>query len=178
MEGFTRSLPSSPLLHLRLAKRAGTVCLSVCLSCIALSCLSNRLSHGRDSLLKAKHRKTRFHTVPKETQAAGTSCRRGARWPSPADGSVADVGKTNTSSVATYTYVFVSLFRLPRYPHLQPTRAAFLRLLPSPERRGTGAAAGSLELAASFFLIELVSEWFELSRADGSQTTDLFLLAS
>lgn len=32
MEGFTRSLPSSPLLHLRLAKRAGTFCLSVDLS--------------------------------------------------------------------------------------------------------------------------------------------------
>lgn len=46
MEGFTRSLPSSPLLHLRLAKRAGTVplVLSACLprlasSCLVLSCL-------------------------------------------------------------------------------------------------------------------------------------------
>lgn len=111
MEGFTRSLPSSPLLHLRLAKRAGTVRLvlsarpprlaspglalsRLVLSCLVLSCLTG-LSHGHDSLLEAKHRQTRFRTIPTQTQAAARHADGEPDGRLPPMGSVADESKTN-----------------------------------------------------------------------------------
>lgn len=88
MEGFTRSLPSSPLLHLRLAKRAGTVCLSVCLSvvpCLVCPTACHMVTTACWKPNTAKHAFAQFHN---ETRAARTR-RRGARWSSPAEGSVA-----------------------------------------------------------------------------------------
>lgn len=101
MEGFTRSLPSSPLLHLRLAKRTGTgtsVCLSVCLSL--------GVSRG-DSLLEAKHRKHTFTQLKQDTHSLH---RRRTRWPSPANSNKANISKTNiAASHHTYVYLFYLL---------------------------------------------------------------------
>lgn len=164
MEGFTRSLPSSPLLHLRLAKRAGNRCLSFRL---ALPCQSNRLSHGHGSLLVAKHRKTGFRTIPTR-DSGGTSCRRGSQM---AEGSVAKrLQNKHWRRGATPTFVSCTLISA------SPTdsRGSSLNLSPAWNAWALGAAAGSSELAASCPLfIELFGESCVIG-ADGSQTQICF----
>lgn len=55
--------------------------LSVCLilSRLVLPRLSSRPSHGHDSLLEAKHGKTRFRTIQNGDARGGTSHRRGSQ---------------------------------------------------------------------------------------------------
>lgn len=115
MEGFTRSLPSSPLLHLRLAKRTGTGT-SVCL----FVCLSLGLSRG-GSLLEAKHRKHTFTQLKRDTHSLH---RRRTRWPSPANGNKANISKTNIA-VSHHTYVY--LFYLLTSPLAVANSTAHLR---------------------------------------------------